>query len=402
MDIGVFGGSFDPVHNGHMAMAEAAMEAAGLAQVIFMPVCVQPFKIGAGMSGGEHRLAMLELAIKGRDGFSVTDVELARGGVSYTLDSLRAVRDGLPQGTGIFFVLGADMYFMLEKWHMADCLLREFAFVAGARPGSENWRLRLHAERLRRLYGTRTALMENGGLDISSSDIRDRIRRGAPIDGCLPAPVERYIYENGLYAAGPAPQGAWLTEGARAELWRRLSGRLDGKRLRHVRGVAETARALAKAHGADAEKAELAALFHDWFRGADAGETGRLARDWGIDGAVAGNPALLHGRLAAELMAREYGIVDEDVLDAVRYHTTGRAGMSKLEMLLYVADAAEPGRGSPRADSLRELAARDLRKACAEAVEGSIAFVRMKGETLDANSEEALEWLRGAADGTAT
>jgi predicted HD superfamily hydrolase involved in NAD metabolism len=168
-----------------------------------------------------------------------------------------------------------------------------------------------------------------------------------------------------------------------------------------VRGVVKTARALAARYGADADKAELAALFHDWFRGADAGETARLAEEWGIDPGIAGNPSLLHGRLAAELMAREYGIEDEDVLNAVRYHTTGRAGMSKLEMLVYVADATEPGRYIPRAVRLRELAARDLAEACAEALEGAISFVEKKRETVDRNSVEALEWLRGTRAGAA-
>lgn len=199
MNIGVFGGSFDPVHYGHIAMAESAARAAGLERVLFMPAHIQPFKPEAGVSEGRHRLAMLKLALEGRRGLYVTDVELREKGVSYTINSLRTVRGAFPRGTGLFFILGADMYFMLEKWRMADELLREFSFITGARPGSENEQLELYAERLRQLYGTVTVVMENDELDVSSSQIRERIRLGEAVSDCLPAPVERYIHEERLY-----------------------------------------------------------------------------------------------------------------------------------------------------------------------------------------------------------
>jgi nicotinate-nucleotide adenylyltransferase len=200
MRTGVFGGSFDPVHNAHLAVAARAAEAAALDRMLFMPVHAQPFKLGANMSAGEDRAKMLRLALKGDDRMEVTDTELARRGVSYTIDSLRAIRDGAGRGEEIFFLLGADMLLMLEKWYKADELLREFSFIAARRPGSDDGVARM-AEDLRGRYGTRVILMENDRMDISSSEIRRRVRMGEGITGLVPASVEKYIYEKGLYIA---------------------------------------------------------------------------------------------------------------------------------------------------------------------------------------------------------
>ncbi|MDR1247336.1 MAG: nicotinate-nucleotide adenylyltransferase [Clostridiales Family XIII bacterium] len=199
MRTGVFGGSFDPVHNAHLAIAERAICAVELDMLLFMPVHSQPFKLSANMSGSAHRMDMLHLAIRGGERFGVTDVELARGGVSYTIDSLRAIRgDGAKTGE-IFFLLGADMLLMLEKWYRADELLREFSFIAARRPGSGEDDFELCAERLRESYGARVILMDNPKTDISSSEIRARVRAGESIEGLVPASVGKYIYENGLY-----------------------------------------------------------------------------------------------------------------------------------------------------------------------------------------------------------
>jgi nicotinate-nucleotide adenylyltransferase len=199
MRTGVFGGSFDPVHNAHLAAAERAAEAAALDRLLFMPVCAQPFKLGAGLSEGAHRMAMLRLATDGDARFGTTDTELARGGVSYTIDSLRAIRDGGARTGEIFFLLGADMLLMIEKWHRADELLREFSFVAARRPGSGDEEAARCAERLRLRYGTRVILMDNPPMDISSSEIRRRVRAGESSEGLVPASVGEYIYAKGLY-----------------------------------------------------------------------------------------------------------------------------------------------------------------------------------------------------------
>jgi nicotinate-nucleotide adenylyltransferase len=144
-------------------------------------------------------MEMLLLAIHGDERFGVTDTELARGGVSYTIDSLRAIRDGGAETGEIFFLLGADMLLMLEKWYKSDELLREFSFIAARRPGKGEDDFELCAERLRERCGARVIIMDNPKEDISSSDIRARVRAGESIEGLVPASVGKYIYENGLY-----------------------------------------------------------------------------------------------------------------------------------------------------------------------------------------------------------
>jgi nicotinate-nucleotide adenylyltransferase len=199
MRTGVFGGSFDPVHNAHLAIARRAVEAAELDRLLFMPVHAQPFKRDVRLSEGARRLEMLRLATDGDARFGTTDAELARGGVSYTIDSLRAIRDGDARAGDIFFLLGADMLRMLEKWDRADELLREFSFVAARRPGSDSAESEHCAEHLRLRYGTRVILMDNPPMDVSSSEIRRRVRMGETIAGLVPASVGEYIYAKGLY-----------------------------------------------------------------------------------------------------------------------------------------------------------------------------------------------------------
>ncbi|MDR0570262.1 MAG: nicotinate-nucleotide adenylyltransferase [Clostridiales Family XIII bacterium] len=213
LKIGVFGGSFDPVHVGHLAIAEAALEGASLDRLLFMPVHVQPFKKGRRMAEGRHRLRMLELATAGRAAFGVTDLELRAGGVSYTVDSLRALRESLPVGSRLYFLLGADMFGMLEQWRGAEEMLREFAFIVAPRRGGEALpqdaagggeggapeMLRAEAARLKRLRGTEVVLLDMPLVDASSTEIKRRIREGEDVGGLAPPEVARYIKEHQLY-----------------------------------------------------------------------------------------------------------------------------------------------------------------------------------------------------------
>lgn len=176
------------------------------------------------------------------------------------------------------------------------------------------------------------------------------------------------------------------------EKW--LREHLSEKRQRHTQGVAETAVKLAERFGSDPEKAKTAALFHDMFKGTPQEELDRYVRELQLGSRYLGNANLSHGKIAAAVMERDYGITDSDILNAVKYHTTGRAGMSVLEQIIYLADAIEPGRKYDGAEYLRKLAETSLDKACLASFEHTIRYVEQQGETLHEDTIKARDALR--------
>jgi nicotinate-nucleotide adenylyltransferase len=218
--IGVLGGTFDPVHFGHLKLAEIAARAAALDKVLFMPAHIQPFKQDARVTGDAERVEMLRLAISGNEKFEITDVELARGGVSYTIDSLRRLRaqyaastevtgaeeaSGQTAENGIkwFFILGADMFLSLGKWRKHERLMREFAFVVGHRPGYRTAETEESARRYTEEYGAELLIAAGALPDISSTELRRRAQAGESLRGATPDAVAAYIVRRGLYRDGP-------------------------------------------------------------------------------------------------------------------------------------------------------------------------------------------------------
>ena len=177
------------------------------------------------------------------------------------------------------------------------------------------------------------------------------------------------------------------------EIWGAMMLRPTVKRLVHIAGVIETAYELAQIYGADSRNAVVAAVFHDWYRGGEERELNKLIGVYGLDEYYKGKANLSHGLLAAELMRERYGVADEDLLNAVRYHTTGRAGMSLLEKIMFMADVIEPSRVYEGVDELRRLAFEDLDAAMIRALRATIDYVRMKGESLDDSTLQAYNFL---------
>lgn len=176
--------------------------------------------------------------------------------------------------------------------------------------------------------------------------------------------------------------------------------RLSDKRYDHTLRVAETAVRLARAHGLDEERVRLAALLHDAARETPGEEFLRLAEEWEIriGEFERENPKLLHGPVAAELARRKLGIKDEEVLDAIRVHTTGSPGMSPLALALYVADKIEPDRDYPSVEYLRSIAAKDLRGTAREGLRRAIAHNEERGRPTHPASRKTLEWLEETQD----
>jgi nicotinate-nucleotide adenylyltransferase len=189
--IGLFGGSFDPVHLGHLLVAQAACEELALDRLFFIPAAQSPFKPGTAPASPALRLRMLRLALAGRSTFEVDEQETQRGGVSYSIDT---VRDYARRFTGaeLYYLIGADHVPTLPKWREAEELARLAQFVVIPRPGEKPAELP-PPFRLRHLGGW--------PLKVSSSEIRARVARRAPIEHLVPPGVADVIREAGLYAA---------------------------------------------------------------------------------------------------------------------------------------------------------------------------------------------------------
>lgn len=197
--IGIIGGTFDPVHYGHLILAEQARAEAHLDQVIFMPAMVQPFKLHDKIAEGEDRYAMLQKAVAGNPYFSVSRKELDSPEISFTINTLKSCKTEFGADTELYFIIGTDAFLKLEKWYEAEDLLEGFSFVVGMRPGYKEQELRALVKRLREEYGARIIEINNSEVEISSSDIKKRIREGKSVKYLLPEGVEEYIYRNGLY-----------------------------------------------------------------------------------------------------------------------------------------------------------------------------------------------------------
>ncbi len=196
--IGLFGGSFDPVHNGHLALARRALETVPLDRVLFIPAANSPFKRGRMHAGAEDRAEMLRLALEGEPRFQLSRADLDRGGVSYSIDLVRGMREAYPDAE-LCFLVGADSLAGLHHWYCAGELVRLCRFVSFGRTGT-----RIDPETLGFSPEINARLAADFVPDfdepVSSTDVRDRLARGDPAPDLLPSSVAEYALRHGLYS----------------------------------------------------------------------------------------------------------------------------------------------------------------------------------------------------------
>lgn len=197
--IGILGGTFDPVHLGHINLAIDAKAQAGLDKVIFVPAKLQPFKLDKNVTAGEHRLAMIKEAIDGIDGLEVSPYELEAEGISYTYLTVRAMKKRFGTDARLYFITGTDSFLKIETWKNTEELIRSCSYIIGTRPGYRKQELDICIERIRRDYNTEVINIDNTQFDISSTEIRKRLESGLPCSDLIPEKTERYITANGLY-----------------------------------------------------------------------------------------------------------------------------------------------------------------------------------------------------------
>ncbi len=195
MRIALFGGTFDPVHYGHLRLAEEAREAAQLTRVLFMPAHISPFRLGEYHSAPHHRLQMLLLATRDNPHFEVSDHELQRGGISYTVDTVRYLRAQHPNAE-LYLIMGADTLAGFQRWRQPEVIAQECTLLVGVRP---EYDLNAALDSLPAAIRARVHPVPMTPLGISASAIRDQIRAGHSIRYLTPPDVIEYIIRNRLY-----------------------------------------------------------------------------------------------------------------------------------------------------------------------------------------------------------
>ena len=389
--IGIYGGSFNPPHLGHIFAARKARQLLGLDKILLIPAAIPPHKaVAEGSPDGETRFALTQLAIAGETGMEVSRIELDRPGPSYTVDTLRELRESYPQDE-LYLLMGTDMFLSFFQWREPEAIAALAVPVCMARVRADaalSAQLLAQQEKMEAVFGVRPIVLQNDCLEISSTEARRLLFFGIA-DEALHPDVLAMIERERLYGVGGAYHALPFAD------LRRVSLSLHKeKRRAHAQGVSDTAVLLAKKYGADETDAARAGILHDITKALDGPLQLTLCQAYGkiLDDFSRKYPKTLHA-LTGSLVAQRIFGENEAVVSAIESHTTGKANMNLLETIIYVADYMEPNRDFPGVERLRELAFSDIRAALKLGLEMTLEHLAEQGGEVSPASREALAYL---------
>jgi len=389
--LAILGGSFDPIHYGHLRAAETVKEEFNVDKVVFLPSGRPPHKSSLGSNDIEHRYLMTVSATLSNPDFEVSRLELDRDGTSYTVDTLTYIREICMADIPIYFIVGVDSLVEMENWKDPETLFSLCSFIALNRAGIDLEAVENAMENLKQKYNAKIYFLRDFSYPVSSTDIRHKIKNNLSAKYFVPESVESYIKKNGLYKDISVNIHTDLPA-----IDEYLRKNLSPQRYNHTQGVADQAVKLAKIYSADEDKAYVAGLLHDIAKEIPWEQKLILCAEYGIevDDIMRSQPDLTHSFLSAAIAKSLFGIEDDDMLNAISYHTTGRHGMSTLEKILLLADITEPNRGrSKELDSIRQLSQINLNEAARMAIKIKLDFAVIQGKVIHPLSHGALEFL---------
>ncbi len=386
--IGIFGGTFNPVHIGHIQAAKQARTALHLDRVLLIPDHIAPHKeLPAGSPTPQQRLDMLRIAVQDYPGLEISDIELRREGVSYTYLTIQELKQLYPNDQ-LVLLMGTDMFTSFDSWRNPEEILKNASLGVFCRGDKkEKQAIAAQTERMEAM-GAQVELAHNDVIAISSTQMR-RLLAFRCAGSFLPEGVLEYIREYRLYNT----RAQWKNLPMEA-LEPIVLSLLNPNRVAHVLGCRDTAVALAKRWGADETDAARAGILHDITKAIDGPLQLTLCEAYGkiLDDFSRKYPKTLHALTGSLVAERIFG-ENKAVVDAIAYHTTGKADMNLLEMIIYVADYMEPNRDFPGVETLRQLAFSDIQAALRLGLEMTMEHLKEQGSEVSPASREALAWL---------
>jgi len=383
--LAVLGGSFDPVHIGHLSIADEVLSRFGYDRVVLVPTSVSPLKRDAAAADGDDRLRMLSASVADDPRMVVDDCEIRRGGVSYTIDTIEDIeRRYRPEGR-LGLIVGEDLIAAFPSWRRVDELASKVDLLLATREREDETPFAYPHRRI-----------GNAPVRVSSSAIRRAVAAGGAWRYLVPAGARALILRSGLYGAASAmtPYDAVI-----AAVERAAQAELSPGRYLHSRSVARMSADLCALHGCDPDAGYLAGIAHDLCKEYPAAELIRLAAGDGetVSEVERAKPALLHARAAVQVLRTRFGVSDDAVHEAIRRHTFGAGGMGPLAKIVYICDKIEPTRMDVSPSLRGSVWTAALDELFAATVKDTVRYLRERGHAVSPDTTALLEELeRGA------
>ncbi|MCL2391749.1 MAG: nicotinate (nicotinamide) nucleotide adenylyltransferase [Oscillospiraceae bacterium] len=383
MKVGIFGGTFNPPHIGHEKAAQAAFDQLGLDCLLIVPVGIPPHKSMPSKSpSAKTRLIMTQNAFCDLPDTTVSDFEAKTPTPSYTINTIRAIKKIYPDAK-LFLLMGTDMFLSIESWKEHSALLTMITPAVFSRSESDLENISEYSAHIKSTYDICTEIIQNTIVQVSSSELRNLLpkREGT---GYIKDTNYSYIIRCRLY--GAKPNWDWL----RAQAY----SMLDKQRVPHVEACEAEALSLAERWNVNPDDAREAAILHDITKKLDVGEHVRILQEHGthVRSIKKNEEKLLHAKTGAFLVQELFGASDE-VEDAIRWHTTGKAGMSELAKVLYLADYIESTRSFPGIEQLRMLAYENIDLAMKLGLEMTVSDLTKRDITPDKDTLDAIRYF---------
>ena len=386
--IGIYGGSFNPPHIGHIQAAKQAVEVLNLDKLLVIPAGIAPHKdMPDNTPTPRHRLDMLRLTLADCPEIEVSDLEVNREGPSYTWETIQHLKEMYPEACLILF-MGTDMFLSIDSWKNSEFIL-ENATLGVFYRGNKGEAQAIEAKKAElEAQGAKVELVQNVVIPISSTQMR-RLLAFRCAGAFLPEGVLDYIREHRLYDT----RADWKNL-PMDKLEQVVISLLKPNRVAHVLGCRDTAVELAKHWGADVTDAARAGILHDITKAIDGPLQLTLCEAYGkiLSDFSRRYPKTLHA-LTGSLVAKRIFGENDAVVSAIEHHTTGKADMNLLEKIIYVADYMEPNRDFPGVEKLRELAFTDIDAALKLGLEMTLEHLKRQGAEVSPASRDALAWF---------
>lgn len=359
MKIGILGGTFDPVHNGHIKIAELVLNELKLDKVLFIPNNIPPHKNDSGITK-EHKLNMLKSALVGKDKFEIDTYEIDKEEISYLYLTLEYLRKKHPEDE-LYFIAGADNIREISNWKNPHLIFRYANMVFVKRPNYliDEGLIKKLADK----YSGKIKIVNFEGINISSTNLRKCFEECKSVKGLIPEKTADYIFSNCIYPV---------------KIKNKLKEILKEERYIHSLNVASCAYSLAKHYSLDCEKAYYAGLVHDCAKNIDTKKQLELINKFNTYEIMDNEltfPKVIHalcGPIVAKVM---FDIEDKEILDAIRFHTLGSVKMSELDKVVYIADLISSERNYKGIEILREMAYNNIDMAIVTSIDNTIKYL---------------------------